>query len=233
MAKYDVVVIGSGPGGYVAALRAAQLGKKTCVVERDALGGVCLNRGCIPTKALAHAAEVCTLARHGEQLGIQVGEVSVDFAKVQANKDAVVKKLTGGVGFLLKRAKVDVVMGTARLAERRKVAVALNDGGEEVLEADKIIIATGSEPARPKAIPFDGRRVMTSDGALELETLPASVFILGGGYLGCEFASIFAQLGSQVTVVEMLDGLLPLLDADVGSEITRALKKMKVAAEKL
>ena len=228
MAKYDVVVIGSGPGGYVAALRAAQLGKKACVVERDALGGVCLNRGCIPTKALAHAAEVCTLARHGERLGIQVGEVSVDFAKVQANKDAVVNKLTSGVGFLLKRAKVDVVMGTARLAERGKVAVALNGGGEEALEADKIIIATGSEPARPKAISFDGPRVMTSDEALKLETLPASVFILGGGYIGCEFASIFAQLGSQVTVVEMLDGLLPLLDADVGSEITRALKKMKV-----
>ncbi|HPD17620.1 MAG TPA: dihydrolipoyl dehydrogenase [Planctomycetota bacterium] len=228
MAKYDVVVIGSGPGGYVAALRAAQLGRKTCVVERDAVGGVCLNRGCIPTKALAHAAEVCSLARHGAEFGILAENVSVDFAKVQANKDAVVKRLTGGVGFLLKRAHVDVVAGTGRLKGRKAVAVTLNAGGEETLEADKIIVATGSEPARPKAIPFDGERIVTSDEALRLSRLPESVFILGGGYIGCEFASIFAQLGAQVTVVEMLDRLLPTLDAEVAAEITKALKRQKV-----
>ena len=120
MAKYDLVVIGSGPGGYVAALRAAQLGKKTCVVERDTLGGVCLNRGCIPTKTLAHAADVCSLARHAEAVGIEVGEVKVDFAKVQAAKDAVVSKLSRGVAGLLKRAGVDVLMGEGRLAGRKK-----------------------------------------------------------------------------------------------------------------
>jgi len=228
MAKYDLVVIGSGPGGYVAALRAAQLGKKTCVVERDALGGVCLNRGCIPTKALAHAAEVCSLARHGADFGVQTGEVSVDFAKVQANKDAVVKKLTGGVAFLLKRAKVDVVAGEGRLAGRKKVAVRLNAGGEEAIEADKVILATGSVPATPKGIAFDAERIITSDEALQLTRLPASVLILGGGYIGCEFASIFAQFGVQVTVVEMLERLLPNLDSDVSAEIAKALKKLKV-----
>jgi len=228
MSKYDVVVIGSGPGGYVAALRAAQLGKKTAVIERDAVGGVCLNRGCIPTKALAHAAEVCSLARRGAEFGIVAENVSVDFAKVQAHKDAVVKKLTGGVGFLLKRSHVDVVAGTARLKGRKAVAVKLNGGGAETLEAEKIIVATGSEPARPKAIPFDGERIVTSDEALGLRRLPESVFILGGGYIGCEFASIFAQFGAQVTMVEMLDRLLPTLDADIAAEITKALKKQKV-----
>ena len=236
MAKYDVVEIGSGPGGYVAALRAAQLGKKTCVVERDALGGVCLNRGCIPTKALAHAAEVCSLARHGAELGIQTGEVTVDFTKVMANKDAVVDRLTRGVAGLLKRAGVTVQPGTGRLAGRKKVAVKLppstslgaGEGGEEVLDADKVIIATGSEPARPNGIAFDGQRILTSDEALRLTRLPASVFILGGGYIGCEFASIFAQFGAQVTVVEMLDRLLPTLDADIAAEITKAMKKLKV-----
>jgi dihydrolipoamide dehydrogenase len=228
MAKCDVVVIGSGPGGYVAALRAAQLGKKTAVVERDALGGVCLNRGCIPTKALAHAAEVAALVRNAGKLGIQVGGVSVDFARVQANKDAVVAKLTGGVAFLLKRAGVEVLKGEGKLAGRKKVTVKLAGGGEEVVEADKIIVATGSEPARPKSIAFDGERVMTSDEALKLTRLPPSVFILGGGYIGCEFASIFAQLGAQVTLVEMLPSLLPNMDPDVASEITRTLKKLKV-----
>jgi len=228
MAKYEVVVIGSGPGGYVAALRAAQLGKKTCVVERAEIGGVCLNRGCIPTKALAHAAEVCALARHADAWGIQAGEVTVDFPKMLAAKDAVVKKLTGGVAFLLKRSKVDVLAGEGRLAGKKKVAVKLTGGGEETVEADTIILATGSEPAIPKGIPYDGRRVITSTEALQLPELPARVFILGGGYIGCEFASIFAQLGSQVTVVEMLESLLPNLDADIGAEITKALKKLKV-----
>ncbi len=228
MAQYDVVVIGSGPGGYVAALRAAQLGQKTAVVERDALGGVCLNRGCIPTKTLAHSAEVFASIRHADAIGVNVSDVTLDFAAMMANKDAVVKKLTGGVGFLLKRAKVAVVAGEARLAGRRRVAVALNEGGEQTLEAERIILATGSEPARPSFISFDSPRVMTSDEALELAELPASAFILGGGYIGCEFASIFAQLGVRVTVVEMLDSLLPLMDPDVGSAVTKALKKLRV-----
>ena len=228
MAKYDVAVIGSGPGGYVAALRAAQLHKQACVIERDAVGGVCLNRGCIPTKALAHSAEVFALAKHAASLGIQTGEVSVDFAKVQANTAAVVSRLTRGVAGLLKRAGVTVLAGTGRLAGRKKVAVKLNEGGEEAVDADKIILATGSEPAKPQAIPFDGKRIVTSDEALKLTTLPASVLILGGGYIGCEFASILAQFGAEVTVVEMLERLLPNLDADVAAEITKALKRLKV-----
>ena len=228
MATYDVVVIGSGPGGYVAALRAAQLGKTTAVVERDTLGGVCLNRGCIPTKALCHSAEVFANIRHADAIGINVSDVSLDFAAMMANKDAVVKKLNSGVAFLLKRAKVDVLAGTGRLAGRNKVAVALNDGGEEILEAEKIIIATGSEPARPSWIRFDSPKVMTSDEALQLAELPASVFILGGGYIGCEFASIFAQLGVKVTLVEMLDSLLPNMDPDVSSTLLKAFKKLKI-----
>jgi len=228
MARYDLVVIGSGPGGYVAALRASQLGLKAAVVERDALGGVCLNRGCIPTKALCHSAELFAAIRHADAVGIHASDVSLDFAAMMANKDAVVRKLNSGVAFLLKRAKVDVVGGTGRLAGRRQVAVALSDGGETTLEADRIIVATGSEPARPGYIPFDSPRVMTSDEALGLAELPESVFILGGGYIGCEFASIFAQLGSRVTVVEMLDGLLPLMDPDVGTAIAKAFKKLRI-----
>jgi len=228
MPNYDIAVIGSGPGGYVAALRAAGLGKKTCVIERKALGGVCLNRGCIPTKTLAHTAEVYAEAVHGEAIGVIAKEVTVDFTKMQAAKDAVVGKLSGGVGFLLKRAGVDVFMGSARLTGRKSIAVSLNDGGEETVEAEKIIIATGSDPARPGFISFDSDRVITSDEALQLDTLPGSVFILGGGYIGCEFASIFAQLGVTVTVAEMLDSLLPGLDSDVGKEVGKCLKKMKV-----
>jgi dihydrolipoamide dehydrogenase len=228
MADFDVAVIGSGPGGYVAALRAAQLGQTVCVVERDALGGVCLNRGCIPTKALTHSAEVFEQARDGADIGIQAEGLSLDFAQMMTAKDKVVEKLTGGVGFLLKRANVDVIEGTGRLAGRGEIAVALNDGGERTIEAEKIVLATGSEPARPSWIDFSNDRVMTSDEALELTELPESVLILGGGYIGCEFAAIFAMLGAQVTVVEMLDSLLPLMDSDVGAEVTKALKKRKV-----
>ena len=227
MASWDIVVIGGGPGGYVAALRAAQLGKKTCLVERQELGGVCLNRGCIPTKTLAHAAEVYALARRGARFGVKAESLSLDFAAMQAHKNSVVERLRKGVAFLLKRAGVEVVAGTGRLAGRKKVEVALNSGGSETLEAEKIIIATGSEPARPEGVPFDGERVLTSDDALRLERLPESIFILGGGYIGCEFASIFAQLGCRVTVVEMLDRLLPSMDPDIGAEIAKALKKLR------
>jgi dihydrolipoamide dehydrogenase len=147
---------------------------------------------------------------------------------MMAAKDAVVAKLTGGVGFLLKRAKVEVVAGEGRLTDRKKIAVKLKAGGEETIEADRIILATGTEPARPKWLSFDSDRMMTSDEALKLTALPASVVILGGGYIGCEFASIFSQLGVQVTVVEMLDRLLPLMDPDISAEVTKALKKRKV-----
>ncbi|MBL7223758.1 MAG: FAD-dependent oxidoreductase, partial [Candidatus Brocadiae bacterium] len=228
MARFDIAVIGSGPGGYVAALRAAQLGKAVCVVERDALGGVCLNRGCIPTKALAHSADVFEEAKEGEKIGVCVGDLTLDFGKMMAAKDAVVRKLSGGVGFLLKRAKVTVFAGEGRLVDRKTIVVTLNEGGEETLEAEKIILATGSEPARPSWLPFDSDRLMTSDEALQLAEMPASVLILGGGYIGCEFACILSQLGCQVTVVEMLDHLLPLMDADVGAEITKSLKRRKV-----
>ena len=228
MARFDIAVIGSGPGGYVAALRAAQLGKAVCVVERDALGGVCLNRGCIPTKALAHSADVFEEAKEGEKIGVCVGDLTLDFGKMMAAKDAVVQKLSGGVGFLLKRAKVTVFAGEGRLVDRKTIVVTLNEGGEETLEAEKIILATGSEPARPSWLPFDSDRLMTSDEALHLTEMPASVLILGGGYIGCEFACILSQLGCQVTVVEMLDHLLPLMDADVGAEITKSLKRRKV-----
>ena len=227
MAAVDLIVIGSGPGGYVAALRASQLGARVVLVEARDLGGVCLNRGCIPTKAILESARILDQLKRAKQFGLTVPSAEVDYAAVVARKDKVVSRLSRGVGMLLKGANVEVVMGRARVLDANTVEVAQGETTTR-LEARHLIIATGSEAARPEAFPFDGSRVITSDEALRLTTLPASVLIVGGGYIGCEFASMWAEFGSKVTVVEMLPRLLPPADEDVSTEMQRALMRRKV-----
>ncbi|MBN2209848.1 MAG: dihydrolipoyl dehydrogenase [Sedimentisphaerales bacterium] len=222
---YDLVVIGSGPGGYVAALRMAAEGKRVAVVENRDLGGVCLNRGCIPTKTMLHSSEIAAHIQHAEVHGLKVEGWSFDMPTLMKRKQKVVKKLSGGVGMLLKGRKVDVYQGTGSLADKNTVKVALNKGGEETLSTDAIIVATGSEPFVHSIFPADRTRVMTSDEILDIETLPDSLLIVGGGYIGCEFATIFSELGTRVTVVEMLDGLIPICDLEISKILAKVMAK--------
>lgn len=214
--KIDIIIVGGGPGGYVAALRAAQLGAKVTLVEKDKLGGVCLNWGCIPTKALIRTAEVFSLARRGVEFGVVIKDAVVDWGKAQERKQKVVNQLVGGVDKLLNRAQVQVVKGTGRLASPTAVEVTDTTGKTQRLQGSKIILATGSVPVALPIPGIDNPAVIDSTGALALESLPKSMLIIGGGVIGAEFASLYSALGVQVTVVEMLDRLLPLLDATIG-----------------
>jgi len=225
---YDVVVIGSGTGGYVAAIRAAQLGLRVGVVERaPSLGGTCLNWGCIPTKALLEHAHALKIAQEAAEWGLSIaGPVAIDMAKVQARKDKIVKVLTGGVGSLFKKHKIDVIAGTGRL---------LGGGGVEVtgdetrkVTAREIIVATGSSARSVPGIEVDHDRIITSDDAIGMTRIPKSIAVLGSGAVGVEFASIFAQFGSQVTIVELLPRLVPVEDEAVSAELEKLFKKRKI-----
>jgi len=227
MSRFDLIVIGSGPGGYVAALRAAQLGAGVALVEERELGGVCLNRGCIPTKAILESARLLSHLKHAAQFGLKTGSAEVDYPAVMKRKDGVVSRLRGGLGLLLRNARVEVAAGRARVLDAHTVEVMGPDASTRI-EGRKLLVAAGSEPARPKIFPFDNPRVMTSDEALALTQLPASVLIVGGGYMGCEFASMWAEFGSEVTLVEMLPSLLPPADADVSKEVERSLVRQRV-----
>ena len=226
MAAHDLVIIGSGPGGYVAAIRASQLGADVAVVEARELGGVCLNRGCIPTKAILESARVLESLKRAEKLGVRTSDVEVDYAAVVARKDAVTVRLRKGVAGLFKNANVEVIRGRGRLIDVNTVEVTGEDGTSRVA-GTTVMIATGSEPASVGVFPMDHPRVITSDEALALTELPESVLIVGGGYIGCEFASMWAEFGSKVTLVEMLPTLLPVADADVSKEMLRALKRRR------
>jgi len=224
MSDFKVIVIGAGPGGYVAAIRAAQLGAKVALVEKDDLGGTCLNRGCIPTKILLETSGFYQRIRtESERFGITAGDVSLDFDKVMARKDAIIQKLQGGIAALLKKNKVELIGGIARLVDRNTVEA---DGHK--ITGEHIIIGTGTEPARPGFFPFDGQTVMTSNELLKIDRVPSKALIVGGGYIGCEFACILNEFGCEVTVVEMLDRLLPISDAMISKEVTRAMKKNKI-----
>lgn len=228
MAKtYDVVVIGAGPGGYVAAVRAAQLGLKTAMVERDkALGGTCLLRGCIPTKFLLQAALLHDEAQNNmARYGINVEGISVDWKKTIDEKTKTVRKLTSAIKGLMKKGQIDVYEGTGSFTGRNRISVALNDGGSETLETKHTLIATGSYP---KMLPFlerDGKRVITSDEALELPAIPKSMIVVGSGAVGSEFAGIYNSFGTQVTLLEALPRLIPGEDADLSDVLTKAFKK--------
>jgi len=221
---YDVVIIGSGPGGYVAAVRAGQLGLKTAIVEKDSrLGGTCLLRGCIPTKSMLKSAEVADTARHASTFGIGVGEVTVDIAKVLKRKDKVVKVNAGGVSYLMKKNKITVLNGWGSLAGPGKVRVATDDG-EQIVETKHVILATGSDPRVLPGFEIDGP-VMTSDELLDLAEIPKHLLVLGAGAVGVEFASVFKSFGSEVTVVELADRLVPVEDEEVSKEFEKIFKR--------
>lgn len=222
---YDVVIIGSGPGGYVAAVRAGQLGMKVAIVEANAMGGVCLNIGCIPTKALLHSADLLDEVREGKRFGINVEGVSFDLAGAMKHKDAVVKASTDGVNFLMKKNKVEVVAGRGTLAGRGQVHVKLNDGGERTLAAKQIIVATGAQPRPFPGAPFDGQRVLSSTDMLRLSEVPGSLICIGAGAIGIEFASMYRAFGSEVTVVEALPRIVPNEDEEVSAELVKAFQR--------
>jgi len=220
MDKFDVAVLGGGPGGYEAAIRCAQYGLKTALVEARELGGTCLNRGCIPTKALLHSAELYEEAKAAAPFGVNVEGVTYDYAKIAANKDAVVKRLTGGIGALERANGVTVINGFGKLTSKNTIDV---DG--KAIEADKIILACGSAPARIPIPGIDGEGVMTSDEVLAMTECPDSFVIIGGGVIGMEFATLFSTLGKKVTVIEALPELLPMIERDIVKELMNKLKK--------
>jgi dihydrolipoamide dehydrogenase len=226
--RWELAVLGAGPAGYVGALHGARRGARTVVIEAGPVGGTCLNRGCIPTKALAATAEVLDTVRRAGEFGITAGEIRVDFPKVLARQRQVVDRLRRGIHHLFKQQGVTAVAGTARFLDPHRLAVRASDGTESVLVAERILIATGSRPAVPAAFGYDGERVITSDEALALPARPESLVILGGGAVGCEFASFFATVGSRVVVVEVMPTILPMLDREVAVAIQASLRKRGV-----
>ncbi|MGE5485587.1 MAG: dihydrolipoyl dehydrogenase [Ignavibacteriales bacterium] len=223
---FDVVFLGGGPGGYVGAIHGAQSGLRVALVESTDLGGTCLNRGCIPTKALLACVEVARKARGGAEFGVDVpGGVKIEWGRMMARKDRTVARLRGGVEGLLKANGVVVYKGRGTLEAPVRVAVALADGSRQVVETRNAVIATGSRPARPPVPGMDLQRVMTSDEILSLQTLPGSIVIVGGGVIGIEFASIFSGLGSKVTVIEMLPSIIPPADAEISARLEALLKR--------
>ncbi len=228
--RYDVVIIGAGPGGYVAAIRAAQLGLHTaCVEGRNSLGGTCLNIGCIPSKALLQSSEKFAEARNAlAEHGVKVGDVGLDLGAMMARKDRVVTTLTRGVEFLFRKNKVDWLKGFGRFAAPGLVAVAAADGAEHEVEAGSIVIATGSESAPLPGIAIDERRILSSTGALALDHVPNRLVVIGGGYIGLELGSVWQRLGAKVTVIELLDRIVPNMDRELATALQRVLTRQGI-----
>ncbi|MED4070482.1 dihydrolipoyl dehydrogenase [Priestia endophytica] len=229
--EYDVVIVGGGTGGYVAAIRASQLGLSTAIVEKNKLGGTCLHAGCIPSKALLKSAEVFQTAKHSEDYGILSSQVELDFSKVQQRKEQIVEKLYSGVQYLIKKGKIDIYEGTGRMLGPSifspmagSISVEFTNGDEnEVLVPKNVILATGSRPNTLPNLEVDGETVITSDEALKMEKLPTSIIIVGGGVIGVEWASMLCDFGVSVTIVEYSERILPTEDEDVSKEMHRAL----------
>ena len=218
-------MIGSGPGGYVGAIRAAQLGLSVAIVEKDdRLGGTCLLRGCIPTKALLHSAELVDEIRHAAEHGIRADGVSIDFPQVMKRKEKIVDKSAAGVGYLMKKNKIEVVKGTGRIEGPGRVVVT-SSNGPTTIETRFILIATGSIPRGLPGVKVDGRRILTSDELLEIREIPKSLIVLGAGAVGVEFASVFRSMGSEVTVVELLPRFLPIEDEEISKEFEKVFRK--------
>lgn len=232
---FDLVVLGGGIGGYSAAIRAAQLGKTVALVERDKLGGTCLHRGCIPSKALLRSAEVYSTAKRGESFGVITEEVRFDWVRAQARKTAIVEQLHKGLQYLMKKHSIEVVRGSGRIIgpsifspRSGSVAVELEDGEVDTLVPAQLVIATGSRPAMLPGLEADGTRILTSDDALAMDRLPASIVIVGGGVIGVEWATLLSELEVDVTVVEADKQLLPAEDEEVARELERLLRKKGV-----
>ena len=230
MSIYDVGIIGGGPGGYVAAIKAAQLGGSVCLIEKGEWGGTCLNRGCIPTKTLYAVANLATQVQEAPEFGVRIGgETTIDYPQVSAHKNSVIQQLTGGIAQLLKANKVDTFNGTGTLTDKNTISVRKSDGTTEQLHAKNIIIATGSEPADLPIFEIDEEHVLTTTGILNLTELPESLLIVGGGVSGCEFASIFNALGCKVTVLELLPTILATEDVQVIRHIQLFMKRKGIA----
>ena len=228
--QYDITVIGSGPGGYVAAIRCAQLGMKTAIVERyPTLGGTCLNVGCIPSKALLDSSEHYYNAVHSfETHGIDVKDVKVNMEQMIRRKAGVVFDNVKGIDFLMKKNKIDVFTGHGAFVDANNIKVTDKDGGETILNTKKVIIATGSKPIVPAAFNYDKKRVITSTEALNLEAVPKSMVVIGGGVIGLELGSVYARLGTEVHVVEYLDRIIAGMDSDCSRELTKSLKNLGI-----
>ncbi|HMB10279.1 dihydrolipoyl dehydrogenase family protein, partial [Saliniramus sp.] len=228
---YDLVIIGTGPGGYVCAIRAAQLGMKTAVIEkRAAHGGTCLNVGCIPSKALLHASHLFEEAgTHFKTLGIDVGNPKLDLKAMLAHKDDAIEGNTKGIEFLLKKNKIDAFHGTGKILAAGKVSVTGEDGKVQEIETKNIVIATGSDVVSLPGIEIDEKRIVSSTGALDLAEVPKKMVVIGGGVIGLEMGSVWRRLGAEVTVVEFLDRILAGMDGDVATQFQRMLQKQGMA----
>ncbi|MDQ3535676.1 MAG: FAD-dependent oxidoreductase, partial [Bacteroidota bacterium] len=225
---YDVVVIGSGPGGYVAAIRCAQLGMKTAIIEKySTLGGTCLNVGCIPSKALLDSSEHFHNAQHTfKEHGIELSDLKVNLDQMIKRKSEVVKQTVGGIDFLMKKNKITVLYGTGSFIDINNIKVVDNNGDEKKIRTEKIIIATGSKPFVLPFIKIDKKRIISSTEALELKEVPKHLIVIGGGYIGMELGSVYARLGSKITVVELMDRITPLMDMTMSKELQKVLKKL-------
>ncbi|MFQ5456916.1 MAG: dihydrolipoyl dehydrogenase [Myxococcota bacterium] len=230
MDKFDLTVIGAGPGGYIAAFRASQLGMRVALVEKEVLGGLCVNLGCIPSKAILKSAELFSMMKHADRYGLAVGDLSVDYGKVVARSRRVAGRLSKGVAFLAKKNNVTVLNGTARLTGPTRLHVAPAAGGAaaQEIESARTIIATGTVPKALPALPFDGSRVVHSDQAILSPGLPQSIAVIGGGAVGVEFAYWCNAFGSKVTIIELMDQLLPGADGEVAAQLGKSLKRQGI-----
>lgn len=224
-----IAVIGGGPGGYVAAIKAAMLGADVTVIEKQRVGGTCLNVGCIPTKSLLASSSMLMSIKEAKNFGINIeGDVNPDFSAIMSRKDKIVNQLINGIQFLFEKRGIELINGFGKLVDKNTIEVTHDDGSKEVVKADKIILANGSVPIVPPMFPYDGKLVITSDEALGLKDVPESMLIVGGGVIGCEIGQFFRSLGTEVTVVEMFDQLLPNEDKDVAKQLQRQFKKDKI-----
>ncbi|HMR56998.1 MAG TPA: FAD-dependent oxidoreductase, partial [Cyclobacteriaceae bacterium] len=226
--QYNVTVIGSGPGGYVAAIRCAQLGFRTAIIEKyDTLGGTCLNVGCIPSKALLDSTEHFHNAAHTfKEHGVEINEPKANLAQMIKRKAGVIKSNVEGIAYLMKKNKIDVHTGVGSFVDKNTIKIAGKDGKETQITTEKVIIATGSKPTPLPFAPFDKKRIISSTEALELKEIPKHLIIIGGGVIGMELGSVYARIGSKVTVIEFLDSLIPTMDGTLGKELAKVAKKL-------